>query len=106
MSITWGGITFSDPIRLTTWIPQSIAGVYAISIRTSTGFSPIYFGESENLEERGINATHHAYSCWLREAGSEENIFISIRLMPNSTEDHRREREGSLISQYNPVCNE
>lgn len=106
MTISLGGITFTVPIVLTSWFPQDIEGVYAILVRNSAGFTPIYFGESENLQERGIDDTHHAYNCWLREGGSVENIFISFHLMPNSSENNRREVEGRLISQYNPICNE
>ncbi len=105
MPITWGDITFTTPVRITTWDPPYRAAIYAISIRTSDEFSPIYFGESGNLDQRGFYRSHHKYSCFLREVGSDENIYISIHLLPNSTEDERREIERRLISQYNPVCN-
>lgn len=106
MPITWGGITFTTPVRITTWEAPYRAAVYTISIRTDNSFSPIYFGESGNLDERGFLRSHHSYQCWLREAVSEQNIYISIYPMPNSTEEQRQEIEGRLISQYHPVCNE
>lgn len=105
MPITWGNYTFSTPVRLTTWIPQSVPGVYAISVRRNDSFSPIYFGETEDLAARGINNTHHAYDCWLSETGSEQDIYVSVHPMANSTESDRRRVEDSLITQYNPVCN-
>ncbi len=106
MPITWGGTTFTTPIRITTWEAPYGAAVYAISIRTDSSFPPIYFGESGNLDERGFIRNHHSYQCWLREAGSEQDIYISVYSMPNSTEEERRRIEQRLIDQYHPVCND
>jgi hypothetical protein len=73
---------------------------------TSDGkYRIIYFGESENLSQRGFLAGHHQYECFLKQAGSENNLYIGTYEMPNSTQDDRRNVEQSLIRQYDPVCN-
>lgn len=102
----WGGILFTTPIVLSSWIPTDQSGIYAISIRRNNDFIPIYFGETDNYAGRGINESHHAYDCWIREAGSIDNIYISFYYMHNSTENQRREIEQRLIQQFNTVCND
>lgn len=115
MTIKWGRtieIEFDGPISMEEWTPPRCATIYAIMIKPDSRNRPntfriIYFGESENLSERGFYNSHHKYSCW-HENASEINsdIFIGIYRMPNSTEERRKEIERSLINDYNPVCND
>jgi len=110
MGINFGGVLFSEPVLISTWSPLYRAGLYAILVFDIT-ISPkpyrvIYFGESSNLSERGFLTSHHKYSCWVREAGSSGNLYISVYLMPNSTADQRRAIEQKLIAMYKPICNQ
>jgi hypothetical protein len=111
MSITWGNVKFDGPYPITNWDPPYRAAVYAIMMKPDSKNKPntyriLYFGESSNLSERGFYRSHHKYDCWIREAGSESNLYIGIHLMPNSTAEDRKKVESTLISQYNPVCND
>jgi hypothetical protein len=65
----------------------------------------IYFGESGNMSERGFLKSHHKFGCWINEAGTTKNLYISTYLMPNSSETERRTKEGQLIREYDPICN-
>jgi len=111
MSITWGNVEFDGPFAITNWDPPYRAAVYAIMMKPNSKNKPhtyriLYFGESSNLSERGFYRSHHKYNCWIREASSESNLYIGIDLMPDSTAEEREKIESTLITQYNPVCND
>jgi len=111
MSIKWGQVNFEGPYRLDSWKPPYRAGIYAIMMKPDPQNKPntykiLYFGESENMSERGFYKNHHKYNCWLREAGSLRNLFIGYYLMPDSTLFQRKSLEQQLIDQYKPKCNE
>jgi hypothetical protein len=102
------GYEFTEPKSITTWDAPYRAAVYAI---VRPGSEPnkwvvLYFGESGNLSKRDVGSGHHKYDCWLREAGSEVNIFVAYHAMPNSTDEERREVEEDLIRQGKPPCND
>jgi len=111
MSIIYNGVNFSEPERLVNCNPPFRAGLYVILIQDQTmkpkPFKAIYFGESGNMSERGFGS-HHKKPCWIRTAGSEGNLYISANLMPNSTENERRNIEERLIQKYNTknYCND
>jgi len=111
MAITWASIEFTNPVKITQWDPPYRAAVYAIMrkkdpINKPNTYTLIYVGESGNLSDRGFYKSHHKYPCWTREAGVDENIYISVYLMPNSTEEERREIEGNIVKKIHPVCND
>jgi hypothetical protein len=109
MSINYGGIQFNDPVRVTEWLPPFRAGLYAILVPDQSAspkpFRAIYFGESSNLSERGFLRSHIRYNSWIREAYSNNNLYISVHYMPDSTQQQRMELEKRLIDTYHPVCN-
>jgi hypothetical protein len=108
MTITWGDISFEGPYAITAWNPPRRAAVYAIMYkrdRSEDRYFIIYFGESENLSYRGFYRSHHKYNCWIQYAGSDDNLYIGINTMPNSTDAERRRVEQDLIRQYDPYCN-
>lgn len=110
MSITWGNLSFDGPYTITNWEPPYRAAIYAMMTKPDPQNKPstyriLYFGESSNLSERGFYRFHHKYNCWINYAGSDNNLFIGIYLMPDSTEDERRGIESALVNQYNPECN-
>lgn len=111
MSIKWGNVAFDGPYPITDWDPPYRAAVYAIMMKPDPANRPktyriLYFGESENLSERGFYRSHHKYDCWLEEAGSDSNLYIGIHLMPNSTKEERTAVESALIDEYQPTCND
>jgi len=110
MSIKCGDVEFEGPYKITDWDPPFRAGIYSIMYKKNPKTKPntysiLYFGESGNLDDRGFFQSHHKYNCWIEYAGTEENLFIGIHLMPNSTEEKRRRIESDLINEYRPACN-
>jgi hypothetical protein len=109
MSINFSGYVFSEPSLLSAWDPPFKAGVYVILKYDSSckpkPYLPLYFGESSNMSERGFTS-HHARSCWIRNAGAVNKLYIATHLMPSSTEQGRRAVEAKLIAAYRPVCNQ
>ena len=109
MGITYGSYAFNEPVPGGLWSPPYLAGLYAILFPdqaiTPRPFAVVYFGESGNMSERGFLRSHEKFPCWIRQAGSESNLYIAVYLMPNSTVDQRRAIEAELINQYKPNCN-
>jgi hypothetical protein len=109
MGIYFGNYKFSDPIPVLTWPAPYRAGVYGILASdlqaSSQQFRVIYFGESGNMSERGFLRSHQKHNCWIKEAGSPNNLYICVFPMPNSTHKQRQIVESTLISLYNPICN-
>jgi len=110
MNIVYGNYQFDGPHPIKSFRPLYRAGIYAIMLFdsriTPMPYNILYFGESGNLSERDFNTSHHKYNCWLRYAGSIENLYIGVHLMPNSTEQQRCTLESELINMYSPVCND
>jgi hypothetical protein len=111
MSINLGGADFDGPFQLDDWTPPRQAAVYAIlmrrdPVRKPKTYRPIYFGETEDLSERGFLRAHHKFGCWINEAGSTKNLFIAIYALTSSTEAKRRSVEARLVSDYEPECND
>lgn len=109
MSIIYSTIAFTEPEKLSNWEPPHRAGIYAILIPDSNSkprpFSVVYFGESENMSERGF-ASHHKRYCWVKKAGNENNLYVSTYLMPNSTKEQRTTIESQLVQTFRPSCND
>lgn len=110
MTIVWGKtqkIEFDGPYSILKWEPSEKGGIYCIMKEGSKKgyYVIIYFGGSENLAERISDKSHQAYSCWLKEVGSENNLFLGVYLMPNSSKEEREKIENDLIEDYKPVCN-
>jgi len=103
MSIKWGKYQFKGPYQISTWNPPYRAAIYAIMKKGSkpNTYTIIYFGESGNLSERGFVKSHHKYQDFIKDAGSENNLYIGFLLMPNSSAEQRRKVESALKTKYN-----
>lgn len=110
MSIVWDNYVFEGPWSLNTWNPPVRAGIYAIMCKPYPLTQPdtyriIYFGETENLAERGFPWSHHASRCWINQAGSQSNLYVGVYRMPGSTKAQRLLVERALTQRYHPACN-
>jgi hypothetical protein len=107
MTIRWGDMDFSDPVRLKDWEPPAKPAFYAIMKgSTKNGrYSLIYVSESGNLSERASYKSHPKYNCWIDEAGSDNNLFVGISLIPNITHDQRKRLKKHIVYRANPPCN-
>lgn len=107
--IYFANYQFSDPEYLLNWTTSEKSGIYAILVQDPTSrskpYKAIYFGESEDMSERGYLKSHHRYDCWIREVGIETDLYISVFPMPDSTPEIRQGVEAFLIKYYQPACN-
>ena len=66
----------------------------------------IYVGESDETEARDFFIKNDQFKCWLSYAGKEENLYLSIYPMRESSRSERSQLIWKIISKYKPVCNE
>lgn len=110
MSIQWGQYDFDGPYLLDDWSPPRRAGIYAIMHKPNPSDKPLvyrvdYFGESSDLSNRGLPWNHHKSQCFIKQAGSKDNVYIAVYFMPGSSESERQKIEDELIEKYEPACN-
>lgn len=100
--IRLNGISFGKPLPIDEWDPPQKAGLYLI-LRKDDG-RIIYVGESGNLADRGFWKGHHKYQCWLRVAGTEQNLAIAFHPIADSTPLQRKQIESNLVKKLQPLC--
>ena len=66
----------------------------------------IYVGESDKTEARDFFTKNDQFKCWLSYAGKEENLYLSIYPMWESSGSERSQLIRKIIYKYKPVCNE
>lgn len=107
--IYFANYQFSEPGAFLNWTTTDAVGIFAILVQDpasrSRPYKAIYFGESENLTEHGFFKNHHRYDCWVREAGSAADLYISVFSLSDSTPEIRQGIQSFLIKYYHPVCN-
>jgi hypothetical protein len=99
------------PIPVTEWEPSGESGVYAILHKPdlnadSALFAVDYCGESDGLQS-------YRSSPWVRQkqgrliarAGSPNNIYIIVIVLPESSNAQRRRIERALRDEYKPFFN-
>ncbi len=96
---------FLGPIKLADWGPPMDEVVFVILSRDKDTFNVIYVGESDKTNELDFFIKNEKFKCWISNAGSEDNLYLSIYLMPNSDEKDREKIVSKAIAQYKPVCN-
>ena len=106
MSIQILQYEFLGPIRLSEWGPPSPSVAYIIFSKNKDVFNMIYVGESGKTEARDFFTKNNQFKCWLSYAGKEENLYLSIYPMRESSGSERKQLIRKIISKYKPVCNE
>ena len=97
---------FMGPIKLSEWGPPMDKLVYIIFSRSKDVFNIIYVSESNKTEEQDFFTKNDQFKCWLAHAGKEENLYLSIYPMWESSQPERIQLVKKIISKYKPVCNE
>ena len=97
---------FLGPIKLSEWGPPMDKVAYIIFSKNKDVFNMIYVGESDKTESRDFFTKNEQFKCWLSYAGKEENLYLSIYPMWESSVSQRRQLVRKVISKYKPVCNE
>jgi len=108
--IIWGNINFEGPFSALNFIPPEKPAIFVIMTEPDPKNKPhmyksIYFGESENLNEKEFWKFHDKYECFIEDAKSESNLYIGFYDVSKFKEEHRKHIILKLIEKYNPICN-
>ena len=66
----------------------------------------LHVAETGKTEAGDFFTKNTQFKCWLSHAGSEENLYLSIYPMWESSGSERSQLVRKVISKYKPVCNE
>tara|TARA_B100001750_G_C15058455_1_gene375061 strand:- start:171 stop:461 length:291 start_codon:yes stop_codon:yes gene_type:complete len=66
----------------------------------------LYVGESDKTEARDFFTKNDQFKCWLSYAGKEENLYLSIYPMWESSQPERNQLTKKIVAKYKPICNE
>jgi hypothetical protein len=109
MSIEFGGITFTDPVKFEEWAPKLGPGLYCICVHDQdwrpAPFRPIFIAQAPNLAEDGLLQFHPALSEWSSIAGGAEHLLVCDAYLPQFSPDFLTLFERRLIMGYRPACN-
>lgn len=97
---------FLGPIKLSEWGPPMEQVVYILLRRAKDTFQVIYVDECEKSQDADFFQKHEKSKCWIDAAGSNENLYLSVYPMWNSTSDERKRLASKIINKYQPACNE
>jgi len=96
---------FLGPIKLSEWGPPMDEVVYTIMARDKDTFKIIYIDQTEKTNELDYFKKNDKFKCWLDNAGSENNLYLSIYPMADSEEIERKKIVSKAIEKYKPICN-
>ena len=96
---------FLGPIKLSDWGPPMDEVVYIILARDKDTFNIIYVEQSKKTNELDYFTKNDKFKCWLDNAGSENNLYLSIYPMTDSEENERKKIVSKTIEKYKPICN-
>ena len=105
MSIQILHYEFLGPIRLSEWGPPMEKVVYLIMSKNKDGFNIIFTDICEETEKNDFFTQNDKFKCWIKNAGSEEDLYLSIFPMFEAETFERNRVADKIISHYKPVCN-
>jgi len=96
---------FLGPVKLAEWGPPMSKVVFVILVRNKDIFNIIFIDQLEKTNENDFFTKNKKFKCWLSNAGSEENLYLSIYPMADSDEKDRNRIVNKALEQYKPICN-
>ena len=109
-TVRYGGWLFSAPSPFATAIAPPCAGLYAVQVVNSNWspcpFEPIYFGETRDLSEHVIAASHRAFARWIAHPRAGTGLFVSYAAVPCASDKALRNIVSQLVLTYRTVANE
>ncbi len=96
---------FLGPIKLSEWGPPMDEVVYIIMGRFKDTFKILYVEQSEKTKETDFFTKNDKFKCWIRHAGSEDNLYLCIYPMSDSDKNSRKKIVDKTIGKYKPICN-
>ena len=106
MSIQILQYEFLGPIRLSAWGAPMEEVVYILFSKNKDVFNIISVGESGKTEESDFFTKNEQFKCWLSNAGDENNLYLSIYPMWESSQSARKQLVRKIVDRYKPVCNQ
>ena len=97
---------FLGPIRLSEWGPPMEEVAYILFAKNKDVFNIIYAGESGKTEASDFFTKNEQFKCWLSNAGGENNLYLSIYPMWESSQSARKQLVRKIVDKYKPVCNQ
>jgi hypothetical protein len=98
--LRYGGRDFSEPRLMTDVLLPAYPGIYAIHVRNWwTGFEPIHFGATQNLQEEMITEGHADFMHWLMDPRSKRGLWVSFNTALDLDQDSRH-REGARLNRH------
>jgi len=97
---------FLGPIRLSEWGPPMNQVLYLLLRRSNETFQILYAGESEKTDEADFFTKNEKFKCWIQNAGTENDLYLSIYPMWDSTPVERQRILRKIIDRFQPPCNE
>ena len=109
MSLQFGSITFSDPVKLAQWRPESGQGLYCVCMVNRewhpVPYQPIFFGIAHNLAEEDLLGEQVALESWTAYAGVPSKLLVAHAGLLYFSADELLLFERQLVAQYQPACN-
>ena len=97
---------FLGPIKLSEWGPPMEEVTYILFAKNKDVFNIIYVGESGKTEASDFFTKNERFKCWLSNAGGENNLYLSIYPMWESSQSARKQLVRKIVDRYKPVCNQ
>ena len=97
---------FLGPIKLSEWGPPMEGVVYVIFSRKKDVFNMLYVGETEKTEAGDFFTKNEQFKCCLSNAGGENNLYLSIYPMWESSQSARKQLVRKIADKYKPICNQ
>lgn len=96
---------FLGPIRLSEWGPPMEKTVYLIMARDADKFRIVYAGDCKETKDIDFFTGNEKFKCWIKNAGREDDLWLSILPMFKADEHDRSRVIDRIISGYVPDCN-
>ena len=80
--------------------------VYIIFSKNKDVFNMIHVAESDKTEAGDFFKKNDQFKCWMSYAGKEENLYLSIYPMWESSESERLQLAQKIVNKYEPICNQ
>jgi hypothetical protein len=96
---------FLGPIRLSEWGPPMDEVIYLLLVRIRDTFQIIYADESGKTSAADFFTKNEKFKCWLQNAGTEDNLYLSIYPMWGSAPQERQRILQKIIARFQPPCN-
>lgn len=96
---------FLGPVKLSQWGPPMEKVVYLLLYQENDKFHIFYVDQCEKTNDPGFFTKNPLFKNWIKFAGSEENIYLCILPLFESTTEERQKIATKIISHYKPICN-